>query len=154
MYTIWEYWNLCDTWNSLKIFVIVLFWFWYECSKIYTSKYLKQYVLISLVFLKSLNQNVLILFVNHIYIYWEQLGQFIHKNLISLWILLISLVWLLSLKCPNTPKSKKFPGGKISPNGQYPQFVYYTWLFVSLLVNIDFQFLWNVDTYMSLPYTN
>ena len=68
MYTIWEYWNLCDTWNSLKIFVIVLFWFWYECSKIYTSKYLKQYVLISLAFLKSLNQNVLILFVNNIYI--------------------------------------------------------------------------------------
>ena len=50
------------TWYSSEIFVncsnLFLFRFWYKCSKIYTWKYLKQYVTISHVLLISLNQNV------------------------------------------------------------------------------------------------
>ena len=61
MHTIWDYWNFCGTWyksnicgNSSNFF---LFWFWYKCIKISNWKYLKQYVMIPHVLLKSLNQN-------------------------------------------------------------------------------------------------
>ena len=116
MYTIWKDFNAC--YNS-KIFGNSSSFF----SFLILVQYLfKQYIIASCVLLISLNQHILILFVNNI-----DIGNI---SLPKKWYIKLDIVQnlyefyqfylsdFLSLKYFNNPKSKNIPLVKICPNGQ------------------------------------
>ena len=96
-----------------RLDIVFLIWFFETfCSKIYITKYLKQFsTLYNSNILISLDQNVSILFVNNIY-FGKILEQFatwkldIVQNLCEF---CLFLVWFLSPKCPNVSKPEMCP---------------------------------------------